>query len=75
MGRMDWMGRWWDGGGMEGLTLAGAGTGALPLALEGQRAMGSGGWHQLHWCCKGVEYLCWSRKIIQIDCTKIGTDT
>ena len=31
---MDWMGHWWDGGGMEGLTLAGAGTGAPPLAPE-----------------------------------------
>ena len=31
---------------MEGLALAGAGTGAPPLAIEGRRAVGSGGWHQ-----------------------------
>ena len=37
------MGRVWDGGGMDGLTLAGAGTGAPALALEGRRAEGSGG--------------------------------
>ena len=75
IGRMDWMGRWWDIGGMEGLTLAGAGTGAPPLALEGQRAVESGGWHQLHRCCKGAEYLCRRSKKIQIECTQIGTNT
>ena len=32
---MDWMGSWWDRGGMEGPALAGAGTGAPPLDLEG----------------------------------------
>ena len=63
------VGQGWDGSGMEGLTLAGAGTGAPPLALEGWRAMVSGGWHQLRWCCKGAECLCQSNKIIKIDCT------
>ena len=29
----------WDVGGMEGQTLAGAGTGAPPLALEGRRVV------------------------------------
>ena len=64
------MGRGWDGP-----ALAGAGTGAPPLALEGRRAVVSGGWHQLCRCCKGAEYLCRSSKIIQIDCTQIGTNT
>ena len=54
MGRMDWMGRWWDGDGMEGPTLAGAGTGVPPLALEGRRDVGSGGWNQFCWLCKGA---------------------
>ena len=31
---------------MEGLALAGAGTGAPPLAIEGRRAVGRSGWHQ-----------------------------
>ena len=53
------VGRGWDGP-----TLAGAGTGAPPLDLEGQRAAGSGGCHQLRWYCKGAEYLCQSNKII-----------
>ena len=53
----------------------GAGTGALPLALEGRRAIGSGGWHQLRRCCKGAEYLCRRSKIIQIECTWIGTNS
>ena len=74
-GQANQMGRGWDRGGMEGPTLDGSGTGAPPLALEGQRAAGSGGWHQLCWCCKGAEYLCQSTKIIQIGCTKIGTNT
>ena len=69
------MGNWWDGGGMEGPELAGAGTGAPPFALEGRRVVGSGGWYQLCQCCKGADYLCRSRKIIQIYCTKIGTNT
>ena len=43
------VGRGWDGP-----TVACAVTGAPPLALEGQRAVGSGGWHQLRWCCKGA---------------------
>ena len=33
MGQMDWMGRWWYRGEMEGPTLAGVGLGAPPLAL------------------------------------------
>ena len=74
MGHMEWMGRWWDGGGMEVTTLAGSGTGAPPLDLEVWRTVGSGGWYQLRWCCKGAEYLCRSSKIIQIDCTKIRTN-
>ena len=53
----------------------GAGTGAPSLALEGRRAMGSSGWHQLRWCCKYTEYLYQRRKIIQIECTQIGTNT
>ena len=39
---------------MEGLALSGAGTGAPPLAVEGRRAVGSGGQHQLRRCCKGT---------------------
>ena len=62
------------GRGWYGPTLAGARTGVPPLALEGRRLVGGGGWHQLHWCCKGAEYLCRSSKIIQIDCTQIGTN-
>ena len=72
---MDWMGRWWYGGGMEGPALAGAGTGASPLDIEGRRVVGSGSWHQVRWCCKGVGYLCRRSKIIQIDCTQIQTNT
>ena len=41
MGRTDGLGRGWEGREMEGPTLAGAGTGAPPLDLEGQRAAGS----------------------------------
>ena len=48
MGNMDRMGRWWDGGGIEVPTLAGAGMGAPPLALERERhhwlLRGSGRW-------------------------------
>ena len=54
------MERLWDRGGMEVPKLVGAGTGAPPLALEGQRAVGSGDWHQLRWCYKGTEFLCWN---------------
>ena len=63
------VGREWDG-----TMLAGSGTGAPPLDLEGRRAVGSGGWNQLRWRCKGAEYLCWIRKIIQIYCAQIGTN-
>ena len=35
MGRMGYMGRGWDRGGMEGPTLASSGTGAPPSDLEG----------------------------------------
>ena len=52
-----------------------AGTGAPQLALEGRQAVGSGGWHQLRWCCKDAIYLCQSRKITKIDCTKIRNNT
>ena len=58
-----------------GSAIMGAGTGEPPLALVGPQAMGSGGWHQLHRCCKDAEYLCWRSKIIQIECTQIGTNT
>ena len=59
----------WDVGGMgvgwtdvsrrgsRSATIVG-GTGAPPLALEGRQAVVSGGWHQLHQCCKDAEYLC-----------------
>ena len=43
------------GRGWYGTTLAGAGTEVPPLALEGRRAVGSGGWHQFRWSCKGAE--------------------
>ena len=58
-----------------GSATMGARTGAPPLALEGRWDMGSGGWHQLRWCCKDVEYLCRRSKIIQKECTQIGTNT
>ena len=44
------MGNWWDGGGMEGLTLAGAGTGVPPLAPEQERhhcILRGGGWWEV----------------------------
>ena len=48
MGQMDWMECWWDGSGMEGPTLVGAGTGAPPLVPEQERhhwlLRGSGRW-------------------------------
>ena len=50
-------------------------TGASPLALEGQQAMGNGGWDQLCRCCKDAEYFCWRSKIIKIECTRIRTNT
>ena len=61
--------------GWDGQELSGAGTGAPPLALEGRRPMGSGGWQQLCWCCKDAEYFYWRRKIIQIYCTGIAINT
>ena len=64
------VGRGWDGP-----TLAGSGTRAPPLDLEGRRAVVSGGCYQLSQCCKSAEYLCRSRKIIQIYCTQIRTNT
>ena len=74
------MGRWWDGMGRtevstrrNGSDTMVPGTGAPPLALEGQRVMGSGGWHQLRQGCKDAEYLSWRGKIIQIECTQIRT--
>ena len=75
MGWLDRMGRWCDVGGMEGSTLAGARTGAPPLSLEGRKTVGSCDWYQLSHCCKGAKYFCWSTKIIQIDLTKIRTNT
>ena len=35
--------------GWDGPMLAGAGTGAPTLAIEGRRAVGNGGWYQLRW--------------------------
>ena len=80
----DGWGGWtgWDVGGtgvgltefsrrQNGSATIGTGTGASPLALEGRQAVGSGGWHQFYLCCNGEEYLCRSRKTIQIDCTQI----
>ena len=58
-----------------GSATMGAGTGAPPLALEGRWAMGSGGRHQLRRFYKDTEYLCRRSKIIQIECTRIGTNT
>ena len=58
-----------------GSATMGAGTGAPLMALEGRRAMIIGGWHQLHHCCKEADYLCQRGKIIQIECTRIGTNT
>ena len=52
-----------------GSATMGAGTGAPSFALEERRSMGSGGWRQLHRCCKDAEYFFWKRKIIQIECT------
>ena len=66
---------WWGGGGMEGPKLAGSGTGAPPLNLEGRKNVGSGGWHQLLWCCKGAEYLYQSSRTIKIGRTQIVTTT
>ena len=43
------------GQGWDGPTLSGAGMGAPPLALEGRRAVGSGGWEKLRRSCKGAE--------------------
>ena len=43
----------WDGCGMEGLALAGAGSGAQPFALEMRQAAGSGRCHQFYRCCRG----------------------
>ena len=48
-----------------------AGKVAPTLALECQRAMRSGSWHQFCWCCKDAEYLCRRSKTIQIECTQI----
>ena len=61
------------GRGRDEQTLAGTGTGAPPLALEGRRAMWSGSWHQFCRCCKDAEYLCRRSKTIQIECTQIRT--
>ena len=47
----DWTGPEEGGGG--GLTVAGDGSVAPPLALEVPRAVVIGGFHQLHWCCRG----------------------
>ena len=85
-GRMEWMGHWWDGGGTgvgrtdvsihrNGSATMGAGTGAPPLAIDRRQDMGRGVWRQLCQCCKDADYLCQRSKIIQIECTGIGTKT
>ena len=43
----------WDGGSMEGPSVAGAGLGVLPLALDVRLAAGRGSCHHFHWCCRG----------------------
>ena len=43
----------WDGGGVEGKALAGAGLGAPALDIEVWQTAGSGGYHHFHWCCRG----------------------
>ena len=53
------------GQGWDGPTLVGAGTGAPQLALGERWDVGIGVWHQLGWCCKGVDYLCQRSKIKQ----------
>ena len=55
MVQTDWMGQGWDRGVMEGLMLAGAETGAPPLALEGQQEAGSGVWNHLSRRYKGSD--------------------
>ena len=69
---------------MEEPVLAGAGTGAPPLAPEQERhhwlLRGGGLWEAVAGTncvvdARGAEYLCPSRKIIQIDCRQIGTST
>ena len=79
MVRMDWMGHWWDG-----QTLAGSGTGAPPSAPEQERhhwlLRGGRRWEAVavancFGAARGMKYLCQIRKIIQIDCRKIGTST
>ena len=73
------VGRGWDG-----LTLAGARTGAPPLAPEQERhhwlLRGGGRWEvvavtNFFGTARGANYLCQSSKIIQIDCRQIGTST
>ena len=59
----------------KGSATMGAGIGVQRLALEGRRDIVSGIWHQLCWGCNYAEYLCWRIKIIQIECTHIGTNT
>ena len=43
----------WDGGGMEGPALLGAGSGAPTFAIDVRRTAGSGGCHHFHLCCRG----------------------
>ena len=74
------VGRWLDEGtdvsrDQNGSSTIGDEIGVPQLALEERRAVGRGGWQQFRWFCKGAEYLCQSNKIIQIDCTQIGTNT
>ena len=53
---VEWDGRTrrtrWEGGGMEGLAVAGAGSVAPPFSFEVRGAAGSGSCHHFHQCCK-----------------------
>ena len=66
------VGQGWDGG--ADISRRRNGARAPPLDLEGPQAVVSGVGHQLIWFCNDVECLCWSSRIIQIDCTQIGTN-
>ena len=83
-GHTDGLDRTLVGQGWDGPTLAGAGTGAPPLAPEQERyhwlLRGGGRWeavavNNFFGDARSAEYLCQSSKIIQIYCRQIGTST